>query len=570
MPESDQQQIQRWKQKYYDSLGELETKEKQWQQIEHLLRQAVSRLTLAADPAYPTLVGKLDDLRKAIRDGHKSLQLQAQLDSIGTDISRLDERRQQQAKQLSPAEVLGQLVDELKTPRNANRQVRLTRQKLFDAKASDAPDTIVADVAALINALLQAVQSTGKERADTESGEDKQGLLKRFWNRDTSQPAKAEQLSPETEFTGVQPPTRSRVEAQESAPATEDFTVAAEVLTQLIERLDLPEDLQNDAENIKQTLQHEPEWYVLSTAVTATAELVAVMRGRLEADKMELEAFLKQLTLRLREIDDGLQGSAQLHKESQQDGVQLNDAVASEMNSIEGALAETHDVGEIKSAVQQRLENMRTHMTAFRATLDKRAESAEQQIIELQQRLNDVEQEGERLRSQLEAAHNKAIRDPLTGAPNRLAYEERINNELNRYERYATPVSLMVWDVDHFKKVNDTYGHQAGDKVLKVITDFMSERIRSVDFIARYGGEEFVVVLPETRDNDAATIAEELRKGIAELNFHYHGSRVEITASCGFTECRTGDTPASIFERADKALYQAKQQGRNRCIAAHA
>ena len=133
MPESDQQQIQRWKQKYYDSLGELETKEKQWQQIEHLLRQAVSRLTLAADPAYPTLVGKLDDLRKAIRDGHKSLQLQAQLDSIGTDISRLDERRQQQAKQLSPAEVLGQLVDELKTPRNANRQVRLTRQKLFDA-----------------------------------------------------------------------------------------------------------------------------------------------------------------------------------------------------------------------------------------------------------------------------------------------------------------------------------------------------------------------------------------------------------------------------------------------------
>ena len=128
----------------------------------------------------------------------------------------------------------------------------------------------------------------------------------------------------------------------------------------------------------------------------------------------------------------------------------------------------------------------------------------------------------------------------------------------------------MVWDVDNFKRVNDTYGHQAGDKVLKVITDFMSERIRSVDFIARYGGEEFVVVLPETRDNDAATIAEELRKGIAELNFHHHGSRVEITASCGFTECRTGDTPASIFERADKALYQAKQQGRNRCIAAHA
>ena len=118
--------------------------------------------------------------------------------------------------------------------------------------------------------------------------------------------------------------------------------------------------------------------------------------------------------------------------------------------------------------------------------------------------------------------------------------------------------------MDHFKALNDRYGHAAGDRALKAISDVLAGALRESDFLARHGGEEFVALLPKTGRDAAANVAEKLRQAVEALQFQYRDQRVAVTVSCGGAEFRPGDTPASVFERADGALYRAKQAGRNR------
>ena len=158
--------------------------------------------------------------------------------------------------------------------------------------------------------------------------------------------------------------------------------------------------------------------------------------------------------------------------------------------------------------------------------------------------------------------------DVLTGIPNRLAYEKKVAEEVARWKRFGHPLSVAVWDVDFFKKVNDTFGHKAGDKVLKTIAQLLNERIRETDFLARYGGEEFVMLLPGTKEEETLRLVNDLREKVASCGFHYHGDPVSITVSCGVSCFRENDNLETVFERADQALYRAKRNGRNQCVIA--
>ena len=130
------------------------------------------------------------------------------------------------------------------------------------------------------------------------------------------------------------------------------------------------------------------------------------------------------------------------------------------------------------------------------------------------------------------------------------------------------PVTILAWDVDGFKSINDAYGHKAGDKVLRVIGQHLARHVRDTDFVGRYGGEEFVMLLVGTDTAEARTVAEKIRLEISQLGFHFHDRPVSITACCGITGFAGDDTPDAAFDRADKALYQAKDAGRNCCIIA--
>lgn len=166
--------------------------------------------------------------------------------------------------------------------------------------------------------------------------------------------------------------------------------------------------------------------------------------------------------------------------------------------------------------------------------------------------------------------YNAALRDGLTGAYNRRYLDERLVAEVSFSVRHETPFALLVLDIDHFKRINDSHGHACGDLVLKGLTDLMMRKIRAEDVLARYGGEEFVVICRETDASRAAILAERIRTAVEHHPFMAQGHELKITLSVGVADLSHA-TPCNgptLLESADKALYRAKEQGRNRVIIA--
>jgi diguanylate cyclase (GGDEF)-like protein len=196
--------------------------------------------------------------------------------------------------------------------------------------------------------------------------------------------------------------------------------------------------------------------------------------------------------------------------------------------------------------------------------------SYELMVIELRQ----AKEKAEMLANELHLAnlklHELAFRDALTGLYNHRFFQEALDRELEKAVLCQRDLSLMILDIDHFKKVNDTYGHPVGDKVLAAISRAAERNVQSADIVARYGGEEFAVILPEADFMGAAAIAEQVRSGIERLEIDAEGIIIKTTVSIGYTSFRSSarkPDKKAIIGMADKALYIAKQSGRNRVHA---
>jgi diguanylate cyclase (GGDEF)-like protein len=165
-----------------------------------------------------------------------------------------------------------------------------------------------------------------------------------------------------------------------------------------------------------------------------------------------------------------------------------------------------------------------------------------------------------------EEIYRMTIIDGLTGVFNKRYFIEALEKEMSRAQRYGRPLSILMFDIDHFKRVNDNYGHLAGDYVLQALARLISTRARREEIFARYGGEEFVILLPETQNEGAMELAEQLRKRVASYTFVFEGEEIPITVSIGVATTRGEGIPESEFiKRADEKLYQAKAEGRN-CV----
>jgi diguanylate cyclase len=149
-----------------------------------------------------------------------------------------------------------------------------------------------------------------------------------------------------------------------------------------------------------------------------------------------------------------------------------------------------------------------------------------------------------------------------------VAFDERFAQEVARCARGGGTVSVLLWDLDHFKVINDRFGHRVGDGVLREVARCLIRELRAEDLVARIGGEEFATLLIGATVDQALKRADELRAAIAALKLHVHGTPIHVTVSCGATEIRPSDSVESLFDRADAALYRAKKSGRNLCTAA--
>lgn len=171
----------------------------------------------------------------------------------------------------------------------------------------------------------------------------------------------------------------------------------------------------------------------------------------------------------------------------------------------------------------------------------------------------------QRQREEMQRLSADATLDFLTKIPNRRTLDKRLSEEFARFKRYNTVFSLAMLDVDHFKRVNDTLGHIAGDRILRAVATIAQEQKRETDFLGRYGGEELALLLPETELPQARMVAEKLRKKLEGSRFNYEGTSVHVTLSAGVAQVQTTDKEvAEAVARADAALYRAKESGRNR------
>jgi diguanylate cyclase len=186
---------------------------------------------------------------------------------------------------------------------------------------------------------------------------------------------------------------------------------------------------------------------------------------------------------------------------------------------------------------------------------------------QLEDRLGRTADEVSELKQNLESVQREALTDALTGIPNRKSFDMRLREAARDAMEHGEPLSLLIGDIDHFKHFNDTFGHQIGDQVLRLVAKTLTDSVKGRDTPARYGGEEFAIILPQTRILEAQVVAEQIRVGLSRRRLVGRDKRGEygsVTLSFGAAQYRAGETLMALVERADTALYRAKRQGRNR------
>ncbi|MGC3979743.1 MAG: diguanylate cyclase [Steroidobacteraceae bacterium] len=305
----------------------------------------------------------------------------------------------------------------------------------------------------------------------------------------------------------------------------------------------------------------------LPEVLASLAELFSQRLQRIERSKREMETLLNQMADKLDDISHHIADQNQDQTRQFASSESLNLQLIDDMKAMGESADSATELVQIRMQVRRRIDSIGKYLQEYKEQEAIRAGAMRVRNEQMQARVAQLEAEARKLQTQLEQEQKLALIDVLTKVPNRAAYEKRLDEEFKRWQRFNQPTCIAALDIDHFKRINDNYGHPAGDRVLRIIGEGLSGLIRGTDFLARYGGEEFVMIFSGTHVDDALQLLNKIRISVSELGFHFRGSPVTITLSCGVTELQEGDTPATAFERADKALYQAKNNGRNCCVS---
>ncbi len=281
-------------------------------------------------------------------------------------------------------------------------------------------------------------------------------------------------------------------------------------------------------------------------------------------ERQEAASFITQMALRLSEMESRLVVSLDQTREWARDESAFRTDFFSRIEEFAGKARRSSQLEELRRMVVTRLSSLRSVMEEKEKRDLTRIGRLENELEKLRRKIIETNREAEAANQENRDLLAKLSRDPLTGALNRRGLEERLASEMGRFQRYGRTWSLIMIDLDHFKNVNDTFGHPAGDAVLKELVVRLSPLLRKTDSLARYGGEEFAVLMPETGAEDAFEVAQKLRQAIEITEFLHRGRDVPVTISLGVSQAREKDLDAgSVIVRADQALYEAKKGGRN-------
>lgn len=345
---------------------------------------------------------------------------------------------------------------------------------------------------------------------------------------------------------------------------------AEPALLRIVDNIHVPEQSIALAARIRSRIEKGLNWYEF---VSVLEDIYALINAALEQERTEFQRFLNELNQSLGQVQEYVHFSKEQEGASRESERALDDAVRTQISEISDSVHVAEDIGELKTAVQGQLSTILSSMDTFKDMKRQQQESANEHSQQLEARLATLEQESKELRLHLAQQEKLASRDALTELPNRANYDRRVQEEAAKWreglaQNNDQQLCLGVCDVDHFKRINDTYGHLAGDKVLKILAKEISTSLGEENFVARYGGEEFTLLMPGISLDEAEELLNKVRQKIERCPFHFKEEQVQITMSFGLSIFANDDTPEAVFERADKALYRAKEGGRNQvCLA---
>ena len=334
-----------------------------------------------------------------------------------------------------------------------------------------------------------------------------------------------------------------------------------DTLLGLLDDLTLPERHRPQAESMRDRLKNGLNWYELLPILD---DLATLMLAISDSGQHEFETYLQRLNERLESFQSNLQAASDGHADSRSAAQAMDTQIREQVDGLQNSMHEAADLDDLKQVLENQLEGLLGTMDQHRKQRDEREQEVAGRLKSLAERVALMEQEALGFREHLEEQRQKALIDPLTGLPNRAAWSERLDHEISEWQQHGNTLMLAMLDLDHFKRINDNYGHLAGDKVLKLIASVLRKRLRGTDFIARFGGEEFVLLMPSTVPAAGMKLLEYLRASIEACPFHFKGERVTITISMGLTAFKPGEHSDLVLKRADQALYRAKNAGRNR------
>lgn len=361
--------------------------------------------------------------------------------------------------------------------------------------------------------------------------------------------AEAEQAGPnDTESTG-------------SATMTQMSRDVFDAVSGLANRIQLPPNKHEQLQSLIHELNRSMAWQELMSLLNRLVELIVSV---LNDEQRALEQYLEELNQRLTFIRASVQKAQAIRTEFVEEGKALDSRIQGHVATIRREVSRATSLAQLKNGISDELDDIVHSIDHFLQASAEKERSMSQMMSELVDIITDLEKQNRAIRDDFERTRKQAMTDTLTGLPNRSAYAQRLNDEFERFQRYGSPLTLCVLDVDLFKRVNDELGHSAGDKVLKILARQLQRLLRDSDFISRHGGEEFLILLPETDLTDALTAMEKLRRLVEETPFHFRGKPVPITVSIGCAEFQAGDATDAVFDRADQAMYRAKENGRNR------
>jgi diguanylate cyclase len=464
-----------WKQKYRDSLREMEAEEKRWREVEQVLRRLIGRLCAAGMGLDPQLDDELTALAAANRRNADALQLEKLAESLTVAVVAVDAT--------SPV-----------------RRIPASASPGFAAL----PPHLVA------SAPRPAADAAKPSR----------------WNS------------------------------------------TCDALAALLGRLEAGATGQAALGNLLEELAKAETDAALAAVVAHAADLIHERGESLARERLQAAAVLSEVTQRLEEMSGYLAESNSATRSRFDDTQSLNDTVMSHVRELTDEVSGATDLGLLQSAVSVRLESVARQICDFRAREATRRLEYNGRTEHMRVRIADLEREAQELHSKLDLEKHGARLDPLTGIANRKSFDERFAQEIARRAQGGTPLAMLLWDIDNFKVINDSYGHRAGDRVLKSVAECFTSALRADDFVARIGGEEFAVLLCGLKLPEAVNIANQVRAAVEAVRFHFRGTPVRVTVSCGITELNCGDASGGAFDRADAALYRAKSGGKNLCIAA--